>query len=377
MSSYSAAVLASAPLAYWRFGETTGLYATDEFGACTGDYRNGVVLGQAGAIANDSDKSVLLNKALSTHIRLTLPEVGSDNPIPHPGDTFTVVLWAKRASSGAPRAHLWSGGTNDIEICFDVDDTLLFQKQGGANLFQSTAHITDTQWHMYAVTKQGATFAVYFDGALMPGAYQANATIVASGIPVSIGAINGVGQYFDGNLDEYALWTRALSANEIANLYAVGTQSLQNVDYNAIAVALAARFAPAQVTAPATLHNIRLSTADIPNQLPGALPVVLVFPVEGTIETGGGTSLDSSTWFVRFYYAQTGDLKRDSVALRKWLTVLVGQLRTSVQLGGLTGVKTVKVSGWRLVILEYQGQFYSGIELTVDVRAEKTWLAVA
>jgi hypothetical protein len=145
-------------------------------------------------------------------------------------------------------------------------------------------------------------------------------------------------------------------------------------DLNAISIALAARFATAQVTPPAGLQNIRSSTSAPPNQLPPT-PCVLVFPIEGDFRTGQGTRLGSGTWIVRFYYAQTGDILRDSVALQKWGTVLVDQLKLSVQLAGIVARATV--DHWKIGTIDYAGSSYSGIELTVEIVTTEPWAAVA
>jgi hypothetical protein len=146
-------------------------------------------------------------------------------------------------------------------------------------------------------------------------------------------------------------------------------------DFDAIAVALAARYAPAQVTPPTGGYdNIRLSTADLPGQMT-PLPTVLIFPDNGDFQTGNGTRTGGQEWLVRFYYNQIGDITRDMVALRKWLTVLVDQLRISAQLGGI--VTVARVMTWKIGQMAYAGADYSGIELGVHIVADEPWAAVA
>ena len=47
---YRDAVLADNPASYWRLDETSGTTAADDKGAAAGTYRNGVTLGQTGAL---------------------------------------------------------------------------------------------------------------------------------------------------------------------------------------------------------------------------------------------------------------------------------------------------------------------------------------
>jgi hypothetical protein len=145
-------------------------------------------------------------------------------------------------------------------------------------------------------------------------------------------------------------------------------------DFDLISTTLADRYAPAQVTPPTGLANIRGSTADTPNQL-GPLPYVLVLPVEGEFETGNGTRVGAHDFLVRFFFSQADDLSRDIAALRKWLTVLVDQLRTSTQLGGF--VTVARTESWRLGMLNWGGQDFTGIEMTVRIVTSEGWAASA
>lgn len=145
---------------------------------------------------------------------------------------------------------------------------------------------------------------------------------------------------------------------------------------DAAAIALAARFAPGAVTPPVGLTNIRSSSADPPNQLPPT-PCVLVFMDSGTFSHFPGKRDGVHTMLVRFYLDQigAGDIARLEAKLRDWLDVLTYQLQGSVQLGGI--VSLAEVSGWRKGVMDYAGQTYAGLELSVRVVTNEPWSAVA
>jgi hypothetical protein len=145
-------------------------------------------------------------------------------------------------------------------------------------------------------------------------------------------------------------------------------------DFDPITTALAGRFAAAVVTPPPGYDNVRVSTGNLPEQMT-PLPSVYVFPDHGSFDTGQGIRTGDHDYFVRFYFNQTGDTERDMVALRKWLTVLVDQLKEATQLGGIVSV--ARVDTWQLGILNYAGKTYSGIELGVHIRTDEGWAAVA
>lgn len=147
-------------------------------------------------------------------------------------------------------------------------------------------------------------------------------------------------------------------------------------DFDAIITATAARYAAGQVTPPVGLTNIRSSTGDAPNQL-GPLPCVIIVPLQGTFATGNGTRTGGHDLLARFYLAQAAqaDFSRDLPALRKWLTVLVDQLKISAQLAGI--VTSIRVMTWKLGVMQYGGQDYSGIELGLHVVTDESWAAVS
>ena len=145
-------------------------------------------------------------------------------------------------------------------------------------------------------------------------------------------------------------------------------------DLDAIAVAIAARFAPGQLTAPVGYATIRASTANPIAQIT-VTPVVMVTANEGEFDTGNGTRMGLQSWWVRFYLDQVGDTERAEVALRKWATVLIDQLKASVQLGGTVARATV--DSYKIGILTTLGGDYWGIELVVSTTTTEGWAAVA
>jgi hypothetical protein len=140
-------------------------------------------------------------------------------------------------------------------------------------------------------------------------------------------------------------------------------------DFDAILTAVAARYAPGQVTPPTGFDNIRTSTADAPDNL--VAPCVIVFPNDGTFDPGNGTRGGHHDCLVRFYFEKAADLPRQMSALRKWLTVLVDQHLTGTYLGGV--VAAVWTSKWSVGQLDYGGTSYAGIELTVHFRTAEPW----
>lgn len=141
------------------------------------------------------------------------------------------------------------------------------------------------------------------------------------------------------------------------------------MDMQAIAQALAARFAPANVTPPSGLTNIRQSTEKLPDLI-AMPPTVLVFPPEESFSYTPGSRQAVQEWPIRFYERQVNGPGRTVEDLYRWRSVLVGQLLPNSQLGqsGSGGVAFAVIVSDRIGTLEYGGLQYQGIEMVARVR---------
>jgi parallel beta-helix repeat protein len=90
---------------------------------------------------------------------------------------------------------------------------------------------SNNSWHHIAVVYQGSLAYVYCDGSFK-GSGAIN-PIVANDRPLFFGGMQG--QYFNGQMDEVAIWNRSLSADEVNSLYNVNyrnSSSLITKDIN-------------------------------------------------------------------------------------------------------------------------------------------------
>lgn len=150
------------------------------------------------------------------------------------------------------------------------------------------------------------------------------------------------------------------------------------MDVQAIAQAIAARFAPAAVTPPSGLQNIRLATEDLPQVL-NMTPAVLVFPPDESFSYTPGSRQSAQDWPVRFYLANTSGLGRAVTDLYRWRSVLIGQILPQSQLGqsGSGGVAYAVMAGARIGRLIYEGVEFEGVDMVVRVRLAEAISPVA
>src|SRR2546423_13198425 len=204
-SSYAGTITGTPGLvSYWRLGESSGTTACDSYGANAGTYQGGFTLGRVGAIAGDPDTAVELDGAGGT------VSVSHSTSL-DVGDSFTIEAWVKRSSFGAPDYQaIASQGANAWLLAFNAANRLVLRQAKVGDLVSSTTAVTDTNWHHVAATKSGSAVHLYIDGTDVTGSVT-NRTIATNTLPLLIGQSSG-SSFFDGTLDEVALYNTALSA---------------------------------------------------------------------------------------------------------------------------------------------------------------------
>jgi hypothetical protein len=218
---YFSEVLADTPSGYWRLGEgSDALPAADASGnGNTGTYTNtiGTTPSQVGALAGDPDTAVLFTRASSGYVSVL------DSTSLDLGDTFTLEAWVKLAATGQATAkHIVSKGVNGYCFRIGSTDKLELLKDRIALIVTSTTAITNTNWHHVVATKNGATVKLYLDAVDVTGTVT-NATCANNAANLFIGVDNTASSggtpdattYFDGFIDEVAVYPTALSAARI------------------------------------------------------------------------------------------------------------------------------------------------------------------
>lgn len=149
-----------------------------------------------------------------------------DNFIPA-GNTISINLWFK---TGRSDQYLIG---SDIEIannkfgcCFEITNTQCLQYTGysgyyGTTIAWTTNPITsyiDNRWHMLTVVCSGNMWMIYLDGSLFetkskdsPWSSNVNMTF--------FGTVSNNSKIFNGKLDNFRSYNRALTAQEVQTLY--------------------------------------------------------------------------------------------------------------------------------------------------------------
>lgn len=218
--------LESALVSYWAFEDGAGTMASD-----TADG------GQDATTVGDPELvpglrgDALLFDGVDDYVRI--PHSASVN-FGGPGlESYSVSVWIKPRDlsgfqhvisklgdedtdgvAGPSPFELFTGGTNAI---FYVKDGT----GGGddASFTPGNVSVSADTWQHVVLVRDGAELEVYKDGALAASLSSGIDSSTANTEPITIGQRGDDDIFFDGSIDEVAVFSRALSADEVADLY--------------------------------------------------------------------------------------------------------------------------------------------------------------
>jgi RHS repeat-associated protein len=230
---YRVTVLGDSPFAWWRLGDSSASRqgVRDELLANNGSYSGGgVTYGVVGALGGDSDTADTLDGTSGFVTLSSGPQFDAGN--------FTVEAWLK--TSSAANQQIWSsgssGGTQHVSLLLTAGK-LQFQAKDSAG---TTVTVTTTgtynngAWHHVAAVRSGNTYLIYVDGSQVASATQSSPAlgdVDAAGTQARIGrgsfSPNDT-YYFNGSLDEVAVYKTALSASQVSNHHNAGLNPASN-----------------------------------------------------------------------------------------------------------------------------------------------------
>lgn len=167
------------------------------------------------------------------------------SPALHSDRQLTVMGWF-RANALSPewQTVFWKGNTPDCTTSCENREYGMWINQGGYLHFASTpadrigvdqltantpaGRIVAGQWYHFAgvINSDANTMAVFVNGTNAVTTTYSTAGIRTSTGALHLGVTAGGGNQFNGLLDEVAIFNRALSSNEIAAIYAAGTNGM-------------------------------------------------------------------------------------------------------------------------------------------------------
>lgn len=276
-SSFSSNILALSPTAYWPMhetGETPVMsYAETNYGsigaianADYGDWKNDMLVtntvningngsalfnfntihGLPGAIAADHDACVnFLGQGSFNNGFAVVPRVTATGAVNTASTTirapFTIEGWVRPDNNngfgimlGEHAGGLNGGNAGGFDWLYSGTSNsfsmTVYNGNGGGNTEPKTLpNFPPGQWYHVVTTFDGSNVTYYIDGVQVPLVNSSAATMAPnSWDPITIGCGRGFGNFFQGSIDELAVYTNLLLPGDILKHYQDGTNAAAN-----------------------------------------------------------------------------------------------------------------------------------------------------
>lgn len=218
--SYGKAVYQDEPQSYWRLDETEGATAKDITTA-----KNDATIYGAVGLGRDSALPTGHAMAFGSSDAVVVSDHAQQNP-----KVFSVEAWFKTSSSSGGKIIGFGNAPSGLSTNYDRhvylrnDGTLAFGVYTGVeNIAATSKSYNDGKWHHVAATLSQEGMKLYVDGALGASNPQTQAEPYAGYWRVGGDRVWGGASsaWFDGLIDEAAVYPRALSAAEVDEHYSL------------------------------------------------------------------------------------------------------------------------------------------------------------
>jgi hypothetical protein len=209
---YSSVVLADSPVSYWRLGEQSDSTAADQRGANNGTYFNSPGLGAQGLIPSDSANSAVSFNGISSYMKV------NDAPSLRFSNAFTLEAWIRPGllpasgsfSSVMTKAESYSIQFNGPRLEFTVIQNGVRQR-----LQTAAGALSTGQTYNVIATFDGTTQRLYVNGAQVANrALSGSASVTSNAL--TLGSWDGTMEYFNGTIDEAAVYNTVMNATRVA-----------------------------------------------------------------------------------------------------------------------------------------------------------------
>ena len=220
VGGYRQQVLADGAVGYWRLGELSGVVAADETGRVAGSYVGGVTLAQPGALASDGNQAASFD--------------GSNDYVLVPAASVldlrvgvTIEVWVKRRLSGTWQVIVGKPGDGqsrfeNYALWLDTSNQPIAYFGNGVTFVSVAAPAIDTGWHHVVATYDNAAARIYLDGVLKATA-TSTVALTANAGALNIGRAASNTYFYGGLLDELAVYSSALTAQQVQAHYSAAT----------------------------------------------------------------------------------------------------------------------------------------------------------
>ncbi|MDD5547772.1 MAG: hypothetical protein PHN74_02675 [Candidatus Pacebacteria bacterium] len=198
-------------IGYWKFDEGGGLTATSTFMGVDGTWNGSGTHYTAGKVGTYAGQFNGIDDFLYVSDATNVFDVSY----------MTVMGWMYKTSNAAGHHTVVSrGGASFIVNFYSSTFEIYFYTTGGTCLNPGVSYASLLNgWHHFAATYDGADNKLYIDGSLVRTQSGCSGTINTSANGLFIGSRSAGSASTEANLDEIAIYSRALSPAEIYAAY--------------------------------------------------------------------------------------------------------------------------------------------------------------
>jgi hypothetical protein len=215
---YGQMVLADDPESHWRFGEPSGSVAIDQRAINPGAYANSPALGAPGLLVDDGGNTAVAFDGVNDYM-----SVADSNSL-EIASPLTLEAWIDPDALGAPgNLSTIVGKTGSFALRLN-GSALVFELTtlaGPQQLSTATGAIEAGKPQHVVATYDGTTRRLYLDGVEVEAEPLAGAN-ESSGV-FFVGSSGGLSGFFDGTIDEVAVYSKVLGADGVKAHYEEGS----------------------------------------------------------------------------------------------------------------------------------------------------------
>jgi hypothetical protein len=217
INSSSRNIVSGGLIGWWTFD---GANVTDKVYDSSGQGNNGYFYNGATSTAKKAGK---VGQAFRFDGTDDYVDVGSS--VPFDSSNWTLSLWVDASDVNGSFQRLLSYYNNGPTIWKNSGSGALSIVHGGTADFDMGITLTNNSWTHIVVTRQGSTITAYKDG--MQTAQNASFSVTfTNDTSVRMGQATSFDNPYSGSLDDVRIYNRAITAQEVKNLYGMGASKI-------------------------------------------------------------------------------------------------------------------------------------------------------
>ncbi|WP_304412825.1 PKD domain-containing protein [Cellulomonas sp. HZM] len=222
---YGAAVFNLNPDLYWRLSDSNGSSTAANSGPLgnAGSYQGAVTYQVTGAVPG-TNKAITLPTTFGTH-GVVVAKNSTNNPT-----VYSEEIWFKTTTTSGGKLIGFGDATSgtsssyDRHVYMETDGRLTFGVwTGQTNTITTPQAYNDGAWHQVVATQSSDGMKLYVDGALRGTNPQTAAQAYTGYWRIGGDTTWGPQPWFNGSLDEAAVYPTALTAAQVAQHWQIGT----------------------------------------------------------------------------------------------------------------------------------------------------------